>query len=166
MKTIDKNKLKDLLAGVGHAMPISFSALTEAKVRKTGNPFVGVRKLSRVNAFTGADYERSVQRQQVREGDKPDFFAKSRTWGERIGPALVENKGAYYLVAQIRSTRKPVYFAQMGEMLKTIKADAIKPFLVKSVSSQPLHNEVIYRNYKLDNIVSISINGEVYKVKR
>ena len=164
MKTINVNQLRDLLANVSHAIPIAFSSLTVPKLLKTGNTLGDVSKLSRVNAFTGANYERSVQRQQVREGDAPTFEAQTRQWGERIAPCLVENKGEFYLVAQIRSTRKPLYFAKRGNFRKLIDSERVKPFLPKSKPSQPVDKQVIYRNYKLSNILSMSINGEIYKV--
>lgn len=165
MKTITRNQLREILAGIKHAMPIAFSAFTDPKAKKTGNPFVDIRKLSRVNAFTGADYEKSVQRQEVREGHEANFEAKSRQWGERISPALVKKENSFYLVAQIRSTRSPIYTAVKNGLRQVIKSEEIKPFLPEhKKSSQPIEKEVIYRNYKLENIRSITVGGESYKV--
>jgi len=167
MKLINQTELGELLATVTHAMPIAFSALTLPKVRKTGNPFASIRKLSKVQAFTGADYERSVQRQETREGNQASFVAQARTWGERISPALVSNKGKLYLVAQIQRTRKPVYLTEQNGLLVVTPKEKVAPYLAPvSFSAQPVAKEIVYRNYALENITALSINGEQYRVRR
>ena len=167
MKTITLNQLADLLRNVTHAQPIGFVALIDAKARKTGNPFGTVLKLSKVQAFTGFDYERSVNRQLEREGSQLSFTAKERSWGERISPALAENHGKLYLVAKVENTRKPVYLVKTAFGLLPIAKALVSPFLPvsKPASNQGTDKEIVYRNYSLENIVSLSMGGEKYRIR-
>ena len=150
-------------------MPITISALVDARAKKTGNPFSEVLKLSKVNGFTGANYEASVNRQQDREGSVPAFEARERSWGTRISPALVENKGKLFLAIQPQKTEKPVYFGRtIAGVLMQVRKEAIQSFLPakhSSAEAQGVEKEIVYRNYSLENITSISINGEKYRVR-
>ena len=173
MKTISQAQLIVLLSNVKNAQPIGFSALTEVKAKAA----LGKRllKLSTVNAFTGADYESSVNRQASREGKEESFVASARSWGKRVSPALVakqEESGAqkFYLVAQIRSARKPIYLVQNKEGTSPLQITAkeqIKDFLptVRPALNQGLDKEVIYRNYKIESIKQICFGGERYRVR-
>src|SRR5665213_3526052 len=90
-QTVTPKQLGEILGKVSHAQPIAFSALINARANKTGNPFGEVLKISRVQAFTGFDYESSVNRQLGREGQDATFQASARSWGVRVSPALVKN---------------------------------------------------------------------------
>jgi hypothetical protein len=134
------------------------------------NPFAVVRKLSKVNGITGANYEASVNRQQAREGSEPAFEAKERAWGERVSPALVEDKGKWFLAIQPRATSKPVYFTKRadGEPFKHTLKTEIEAFLPPARDygeTQGVEKAVIYRNYSIDNIASITIDGETYRIR-
>lgn len=166
-KIINQVQFADFLlngfAGKG-AQPVSFLAFVQPKFRKTGNPFSDIRKLSTVNAFTGADYEKSVNRQLDREGKTQlEFHAAERQWGERISPTLVQNNGKLYLVAQIQKTGEPVYFARSGNgFFQSIAKAAIEQFLppVRHAENQGTDKEIVYRNYALENIVAFRGLGE------
>lgn len=172
-ETITVEQLANLLQTIKGATPIAFSSLTSPAQRKTGNPFGEIRKLSVVQAMTGADYENSVNRQLAREGkDQLTFTAKERSWGKRIAPALVakDDDSAFYLPAHILRTKKPVYLVRSPRgPLVTIEKARIEPFLSPSKSSaeaQGVEREIVYRNYSLTNIVSLSYNGTRYRVRR
>lgn len=169
-KTVSVSELGEILLGVNHAMPISFSALVDAKARKTGNPWGEIRKLSRVQAFTGFDYENSVNRQLDREGKSQlSFTANERNWGERISPALVRNGGKLYLVAKVERTAKPIYLARSPRgFLSVVAKEVIAPFLpaVRHATNQGTEKEVVYRNYSLENLTSVSINGMRLRVRQ
>lgn len=171
VKTLNVAGLQILLARVNGAKPLTISAFVDARCRKTGNPFKEVRKLSKVNGMTGANFEASVNRQQVREGaTEGTFQAGERKWGERVSSALVEKEGKWYLAIQPRSTAKPLYFAKKadGEPFVNVAKSVVEPFLpvVKpQAESQGVEKEVIYRNYSLENIASITMDGETYRVR-
>lgn len=181
-KTVTVSQLREILNGISHAMPIAFSALVDAKAKKTGNPYGDISKLSRVQAFTGADYEKSVNRQLDREGKTQlEFTAKERSWGERVSPALVQNGGKFYLVAQVLKTAKPVYLVRKPwklnapntgtilreQILTPIAKEAIAAFLpaVRPATNQGTEKEVVYRNYSLENLISVSVNGLRLRVR-
>lgn len=168
MKTINQNQLADLFRNVKHAQPISFVALVDARAKKTGNPFGQITKLSRVNAFTGFDYEASVNRQLGREGQEQSFQAEGRSWGERICPALVEKAGSLYLVAKIERADKPVYLVNTPRGLAPIAKEKIAAFLpvYQQPANQGTAKEIVYRNYSLTGIISLSMGGEKYRVRQ
>lgn len=169
MKTINQTQLAKILSDIKGAMPLTISAFVDTKAKKTDNPYSEIRKLSKVNGFTGADYEASVARQQEREGKEATFEARDRAWGTRTSAALVENKGKKYLVIHPRNTAKPVYFARsIAGVLMQVKKEAIEKFLPKTYSAAPaqgVDKEVVYRNYALENITALSINGEKYRIR-
>jgi hypothetical protein len=170
MKTIDLQKLRELLAGVNCARPINISALVDARARKTGNPFAAISKLSVVNGFTGFDYESSVNRQLGREEKETDFSAQARKWGVRVSPALVENHGDFYLVLKVERTRKPVYLTKRNPAMPWLitPKETVAPYLPPSrpALNQGTDKEIVYRNYKLENLVSVSLNGERYRIRQ
>ncbi len=174
MKTINQTQLLAILRGVTHAQPIAFSALVDARAKKTGNPFGEIQKISRVSAFTGMDYEASVNRQLGREDSQLTFKAKERSWGERVSPALVQNGDKFYLVAKVERAASPVYLVRkpLGRkrtlMLQPIAKEAIAAFLPahKAATNQGTEKEIVYRNYGLDGITQLSIGGERYRVRR
>lgn len=169
MKTINQFQLAEILRNVKGAKPITISALVDAKARKTGNPFREILKFSRVNGFTGANYEASVNRQQGREGSVPAFEARERSWGERVAPALVVNKGKLYLVIQPQKTAQPVFFGRNDQgVLMQVRKSVIEKFLPakrSSAEAQGVSKEIVYRNYSLENITSLSIDGEKYRIR-
>jgi hypothetical protein len=167
-KTVSVNQLREILARVSSACPIGFSAFVSARCRKTGNPFADVAKLSRVSAFTGINWEASVNRQLDREGKAETFEASARSWGVRVSPALVENKGQFYLVAKVERTAKPVYLAkrQAGLPWSPVSKAAIAAFLpVAKPASTGTEKELVYRNYALANLTRVAVGGEVYRVR-
>lgn len=167
-ETVNISQLAQILRGVSHAMPIAFAALVNVKARKTGNPFGDIAKFSRVQAFTGFDYESSVNRQLSREGkDQLTFEAKERSWGERISPALVENNGKLYLVAKIERTAKPIFLTRRNGFLSVTPKEMVAPFLPPSrpATNQGTEKEIVYRNYSLESLISLSIAGRKLRIR-
>lgn len=147
---------------------VSFIAETEADLKKTGNPFGTVIKRSAVNGCVGFDYEKSVNRQQGREGGAEDFVAEPRNWGTRISRFFVEHtpKGAdrkrTYLTVKVEKVlEKPEYLR--ADTMEPLAKELIAPFLPKSRSNadhQGVTKEIIYRDYALDSIRHLRYNGE------
>jgi len=167
MKNITTADLKAMLEAQKGATAITITALVDARARKTNNPYEQVLKLSMVNGFTGFEYETSVQRQQVREGNPPEFEASERKWGTAVNKSLVENKGKYYLVIRPLKTSQPKFFVRVGNLVKRIEKSLIEHLLPAPYSNkehQGVEKEIIYRNYSLDSIRFISINGSKYRL--
>lgn len=167
MKTITYSELVEILRNHKGATPISFTALTTVNARKTGNPYDAILKLSTVNAFTGHDYENSVNRQRLREGKTPDFVEQGRAWGTNINNLLVEKDGKFYLrVRPLKSLEEPTYFTRVGNKLTEVKKSVIERFLPAIYHSQIQNTdkEIIHREYMVENLRTVSINGEHYEL--
>jgi hypothetical protein len=147
------------LMGQKGATPVSFQSVTDARLRKTGNPLpMPVLKISEVNGFIGYNYETSVNNQRVREGGERDFEAEDRKWGTRIHPCVVEHKGEFYITVKVeRSIAPPRYFDAEGSERETVE---VKPFLPpKGETRQEVEKEVIHREYKVTSIRNIRWGG-------
>lgn len=159
-------ELRDLLLSIDGATFVSFSSITDPSWARTkGNPYVGkVKKHSRVNGVINWVYENAVNRQRKREGLEADFEAHPRKWGQRLaGTPFVVHKGKVYLEVKVESCRKPEYFDQDGN---PVDPELLKPWLRQSDDSgrQEVEKPVILRDYTLDNITSITCNGNVYEL--
>jgi len=169
-QTITRSQLREKLGALKGATFVTISALTDARARKTGNPYEIVQKLTKINGVVGADYESSVNRQLDREGkDQLTFTAKPRKWGKRISSGLVVgNDGVtFYMPIQPRNSSKPVYFATISGMRKQVSKDKIQQFLpeVKHAENQGTEKEIVYRDVGLESITAITMGGESFRVR-
>ena len=160
----------DQLAAVIEAMPGAQPATARTRtvldLLKTGNPFGEVVKYSRVNLFIGANYQNSVQRQQVREGNAGDFEAQLPKWGTRIGKKLLIHKGKLYCPTKIGKSLEAPRYEEVSTGVGLIE-EQVKPFFQKKSSNaeaQGVEKEVIWRTYKLESFQSLTIGGETYDV--
>jgi hypothetical protein len=149
-----------------HATFVALRTRTDARLRKTGNPYPNVRKLSRTQVVIGHKYENSVNNQRKREGSEPTFEAMPRKWGERkAGTPFVEHNGKLYLeCGMLRVLDEPQYIAESGDELPR---EAIEPFLPTKGSNaehQGVEKEVILRDYAIESITEITIDGERYEI--
>lgn len=150
----------DAIMGQKGATAASFQSVTDARLKKTGNPFnMPVIKVSEVNGMIGYNYENSVRNQSEREGGERDFVAEQRKWGRRIHPCVVEHKGEFYITVKIeRNLTAPRYIDDMGTELDSVE---VKPYLpAKGKSRQNVEKEVIHREYKVTSIRNIRWNGK------
>jgi len=132
------------------------------------NPFYGnVFKVTDVNIQAGFKYINSVNNQLGREGKTADAVAKPRKWGQRIaGTPLVEhtNKaGDYrlYLEAKCEKVNSVRYEDSEGNAIaKADLAGWLKDRPAKSSTQANVESEIILRDYALDSIQWIAIDGE------
>ena len=162
MKTIGKGQLAAVISAYKSAQPVTILADTDARCRKTGNPFKIVRKVNRINGFLNFDYDKSVNRQLVREDKAADFEAQQRKWGVHLTPALVEHNGNLSLCLKVEKAGKARYYADG----KLVSKDTVRQWLppYRAASTQGTDKEIVYRNYRLDNIRAIRIGGNTYRV--
>lgn len=163
MKTITHNTLFTMLSEIRGTTFAKIVTDTDPKLRKTGNPFSGVRKVSHVNVCLGFQYENSVNRQRGREEIAQDFESAPRAWGTKISPMFIEHKGKLYLETKIERSLSTSYVDATG---RELTSEDVAPFLPKRSSSsrQGVEKKVLIRDYAMDSIRSITINGESYKV--
>lgn len=171
-QTITRAQLREKLSAIKGATFVTISALTDARARKTGNPFDAVLKLSRVNGVVGMSYENSVNRQLAREGkDQLTFKAKERSWGEHETAALIVKDGPEgqkaYLAIQPRNTRRLALFGQTAKGLRQVSEETVKPFLpaYRPPTNQGTDKPVEHRTYALESIAAITMGGESFRVR-
>lgn len=175
MPTMTRDNLVQIMQNRRGAFFATIVAETEPAVRKTNNPYVGVKKISRVNGLLNWIYENSVNRVRIKEnqpldnnGDVEHFVSKPRKWGQRIKredgsiTPLVEHKGKNYLELKVERSLGYEY-RHNGQI---VDPTAIEPFLPKREEGarQEVDNPVILRDYSIENIVQITIDGIVYEI--
>lgn len=171
MKKLTLPELQTALIERGGAKFVTFTARTDARLKKTDNPFGKVFKTSRVNGVINWSYGRAVNRQRGREWDgtpdeRPDRFQPyPRKWGQRL-PNLpfVQYKGRVYLEVKVQRAETLGYTDEAGDPLLP---EMITPFLPKVSSNadhQEVDREVVLRDYDLANIVEIAFDGATYTV--
>jgi hypothetical protein len=172
---INYSELYSLILGITHALPITITAFVDCRPRKTNNPYNCIYKLSKVNGFTGTDYEDGINRRREKEGSTADFVAKARKWGVHVTNALVkhtnkEGETNYYLSFLPIHSKAPLYFVRSGPLStwQLVSRSTVSPWLptvVDPAESQGLEVGRYYRDYRLDNIHAITINGKSYRVR-
>lgn len=164
MEFIDQKQLLSILSGIRGATFATVITETDARLKKTGNPFGKVVKLSRVNVTLGFQYAAAVNRQRAREDSATDFEARDRQWGERIaGTVLVMHKDRLYLETKVEKSLSHQYFTESGKPLSD--AD-VAPFLPsRGKSRQNVAREIIVRDYALDSIRVIVTGGKTFMVQ-
>ena len=146
------------------AVICTIETVTDARLKKTGNTLGPVFKRSIVNVVLNFRYEGAVNRQREREGIATDFEASPRTWGERIsGTPFVQYKGKLYVEAKVQRSLSHAYELADGS---PISAEDVRPFLPASRSEgrQGVEREIILRDYSIDSIVGLTIDGERFDV--
>jgi len=109
-------------------------------------------------------YQNSVNNQRVREGIEPDFIPLKRRWGERLWPGpLVGDGEKYYLEVKVERVIFTQYQKPNGFV---VDADLVKCWERRKPESarQKVEDEIILRDYSLENIKAITINQEFYQI--
>lgn len=159
------SQLSEYLLSLKSACPATIVANTVPKMNKTGNPYYDrIHKISNTQTFVNFVYGKAVNKRRAKESKVPDFVPSERVWGERIkGTPLVTYKDKLYVEAMCLNSLETVYINEDGI---AVEKETLKPYLVKARASntQDLNTEVYVRDYKLDNIVQMTINGYVLTV--
>ena len=164
MKKITKAELITLVDSATGASFVSVDMESEAKMRKTGNPYVGAIKEVTLSGQINFDYANAVNNQLTRENNVTagTFTAQERAWGSREGNWITHN-GNHYLTIKVQTTSEPTFIFEG----KPVDKAALAPFLTESKkphTQAELDKEVIVRDVKLDSIKVIRAFGEEYKV--
>lgn len=172
-KLITLAALTELLAATNGSQFVSFVAKTDAKAKKTGNPFGKVWKRAKIVGIVNFNYTNSVNNQRAREGTDADFTAKARQWGTKLVgvPFVVHTpKGmteqCVYLEVKVESATIVGYEDDNGNPLT---AEQVKPFLPADKSeaiaeAQGVEKAIHYTNYNVVGMEQFAIGGERYDV--
>jgi hypothetical protein len=163
--TLTIEQLKPLLASALGAQIITIVARTDARLRKTDNPFGHVEKITRVNGMVNWNYGRAVRNQQLREGSSGVFRASERAWGTRLkNSPFVEHKGELYLEVKIQHVLSTRYENAVGVEIAAEQLASLLPTRHSNAAHQGVEREVILRDYALRNIETITLAGATYKI--
>lgn len=166
MANLTRTQLKELLSTTKGTTIVTIETETDPRMRKTNNPYSGhIVKRSKVNGMIGWNYTNSVNNQRDREGNREEFVAKPRKWGQRIiGTPLVEHKESYYLELKVERAMGSTFVdVRTGN---EVPKETLLEWLPKPSTSsrQDVEKEIILRDYKLDSIVKIRINKNEYQI--
>ena len=165
MKSIAKDELIKLIDGISGTTFVGIDMVSEARMRKTNNPYVGAVKRTALSGQINYDYENAVNKQLQREGKGdivPVFEAQPRKWGVRQGN-WIEHKGEHYLSLKVLGNPSSVFEFEG----KQINEELLKDYMVESHkphTQAELDKEIVVRDIKLSNIRGIRILGEEYEV--
>lgn len=143
---------------------------TDARLKKTGNPYPNVRKQSEMTVMLNTEYVSGVHNQLKRE-DKPleSYRAGDNTMPLTFGEnnhivGFFEGKP----VLQFRpfDNSHPVVTYVTGEGFPVAKAD-IEPFLPSKSKAvnQGTDKEILWRKVYLSNVREMTIDGTKYEIE-
>jgi len=118
-----------------------------------------------VMAFTHQNvnaYHEMVKRRLGKEGKDPaDFILSGRAWGVRIpNMPIVEHKGNYYFEVIFLTPGKVEYLLD-GVVVPERDIQGLPP--KREAEQGGLEDKVILRDFKVESIVELRIDGKVYR---
>lgn len=176
---ISREDLPALLAGMGKhsfACLVSDSVVADGQLIKPKTQGISgrIRKLTKVQLYTGhaVSYANIVRNRQEKLAgeigqDTPDWEPAPRQWGERIqGTPFVFHKGELYLETMVTRCLEVAYKLDGVFVDKADLEGYIRERDTDNVGRQLLTEEkaVIWRDYKLCNIVQVTLDKRVYTV--
>lgn len=141
-----------------------------ATMATTTYPIPGLKKVTagtRVILFTNTQgksgYEEIVKRRLIEAGKDPrNFVLGDLPFGERIpNSPLIVHRGVYYLQTIVIEPGQSTYYTGNREIDPT----GLLPSR-RTNQGLPKEDEVIVRTYRVDNIDSISLVGEILIANR
>lgn len=165
VERVNRDQLRDVLAETKGALPVTMAGYTVPDMRKTNNPFFGrVKKRSHLNGMINWIYQNSVNYQRVREDKEPDFVPMPRRWGQRLEKSpFVAHNDTLYLEVKVQRLLEYRYYVD-GREATAEEVEQIESFLPKRKEGrrQELDKVQILRDYTLENIEQITLNGRTY----
>lgn len=149
-----------MLYSVRGATMVSFIASTEPRLR-AGNPFPGLRKVSKIGGVLNFNYAAAVNRQREREGMTPDFVAEPRKWGQRVeGTPIVTHNGKFYVECKVEKSEVVAYI--MPDLSPVDPDEVAKWLPARHGGRQAVEKTIILRDFAVENIRSIRMKGSEY----
>ncbi len=142
------------------------SQRSKMKVAWFNNGSGEVYKKSRTNGMINYRYEDSINRQRVREGLEANFQAAPRQWGTRIeGTCFLEHNGHFYVTMKVQSAKSPTYVNGPENDASEIEKPGVEFWRASGRSSrQGIENQIINRDFRLDHLTAITIQGQIYDI--
>ena len=141
---------------------VSFIASTEPKL-KAGNPFPGLRKITKIGAVLNFNYAAAVNRQREREGIVADFVAEPRKWGQRVeGTPIVTHNGKFYVEAKVERSEIMGYI--MPDLSMVDEHEVLNWLPNRHSGRQAVEKTIILRDFAVENIRSMRMKGNEYVI--
>ena len=157
-----QNILQALINYVGHSF-VGLTMLTDARAKKTGNPYGKILKKTKLTANIGFHYKNSLANQAKREGKDVEFDIQPRRWGVRMeNTPLVQHKGKYYLECKVEDVQSVEYFTEEGQALTKEQVEEFLPTKRHSSTQAPLDKKVILRDVAIENILSLRMGKQTF----
>lgn len=151
-----------MLYSVRGATMVSFIASTEPKL-KAGNPFPGLRKITKIGAVLNFNYTAAVNRQREREGVVADFVAEPRKWGQRVeGTPIVTHNGKFYVEAKIERSEIMGYI--MPDLSMVDEHEVLNWLPNRHSGRQAVEKAIVLRDFSVENIRSMRMKGNEYVI--
>lgn len=155
--------VNQLLSLIGdNKKEVVITTYTDPHLTKSGNPFVGVKKINVRKVAVNFNYVNDVNRQRLKENKNLDFIPKSRTWGERLNDTcIIQYKGQDYIECEVLEEIKKYY---IDENRMILNENELSQFIPKKYNNQGVENPIKINTYKLANLKEINVDGIDYFV--
>ncbi len=151
-----------MLYSVRGATMVSFIASTEPKL-KAGNPFPGLRKVTKIGGVLNFNYEKAVNRQRDREGMVADFVAEPRKWGQRVeGTPIITHNGKFYVEAKVERSEIMGYI--MPDLSSVDPEEVAKWLPNRHSGRQAVEKPIVLRDFSIENIRSMKLRKVEYVI--
>ena len=166
IRQVTSEELAAVIETVQGTRPVTIRSRTILDLLKTGNPFGKVIKYFHFNAMIGAIYGNCVNRQRIREDLTPDFTPMPPSWAVKVGKKLVmhpQTRELYCPLKIERTLTDPVYI-EAATLVNLTHADFAQWEKDKYEGRQGVTKTIIWRTYKIANILSMTLDRTRYDV--
>ncbi len=155
------------------AFMLTFETRTDARAKKTGNPFGVITKTNVVNGTVNFRYDAGVLRRLEKEGKSPEDFERGESWHEavtdssgRLTPFCrhKQNGDLYIRFMHNQTIGEPRYFAEDGHEITKEECQAWLP-KPSAYANQGLEKPLVFLTYKLASIEAVTLNGERFELQ-
>ena len=165
-------KLYDLVGATFATVSVEATAKLLVKDRETkeANPFGVVTKRSTFFAIIGGGYGNAVNNQLEREDQEADFEPVQHLYADTVGKSCImqhRKNGTLYVALQRRDakhTNASEFYDANGVQIDTATLANYLPLPKEGSSRQGTDKAVQWLTPSLNNVVSIKMGGEEYKV--
>lgn len=157
---ISVSELAGLIVTTKGAKVCTVTYVTDARLRKTGNPHKNVEKRVVMNGMLNYKYAAALEKRLALAGENPVSGREihDRTWGTRVGDtSLIEYNGKNYMDVMVNRIVETVY--KDTDTGKELSYDEVKDFLPNKDGSL-----VKVANIGLDKIQKVKVGGVEYEV--
>ena len=163
--------LYNIIASIKGCQFANIVTLTEVAIPKKWGIVGKVTKHSEMEVQINYSYENAVNNRLEKQGNDRTFVAKGLTYGEwEIPNKIIKTKDGYQLrYYALNGTHPKVEYKIDGRTPTAEELAIIKEYNAsknKSSARQSAEgltaNQVVARNVKFENILSLKVNGQVY----